>query len=327
MPGVRLDNPALYAKDMYKTAYEVRDAADVMYNKIYKVVPGVKGAGDKNTQILGLGDLDRHTVEGQDIDFRSPQEGWSYYVRYWTYSGGLTLTFEAVQDTVKLGNFLKDLAGTWTEASIHTKEEFAARPFNQGGAVAGDWCFNGSWIGHSDPSGNLMYDSEPLFNLTGNTRRTKGGETYFNSVAGLTMTPANFETIYNRHTAVNNRTELDRPMKNKADTLLTYPGADALMAKRICKTERGLPGGQLNDLNPYYGLCDPMDWDYLTDVNTNGGFYVGKRQHKDFQFHERQRPLIDFFEDKTNKGYKASFIERYGVLLKTFKAWTRGGGS
>ena len=127
MPGVRLDNPALYAKDMYKAAYEVIDKADTKHDKIYSVKSGVKGAGDKNTQILGLGDLERHLVEGQDIDFRSPKEGWSYYVKYWTFSGGLSLTFEAVQDTVKLGNFLKDLAKTWQESSIHTKEEFGAR--------------------------------------------------------------------------------------------------------------------------------------------------------------------------------------------------------
>ena len=324
MPGVRLDNPALYAKDMYKAAYEVVDKATVKYNQIYKVVSGVKGGGDKNTQILGLGDLERHTVEGQDINFRAPKEGWSYYVKYWTYSGGLSLTFEAVQDTVKLGNFLKDLAGTWQEAAIHTKEEFAALPFNNGGTAAGHWVFDGSWPGHTDPSGILLYDSYCLFNLTGNARVSKGGGTYITSTADITLTPANFETVYNMQTATNNRTELDRPMRNAADTLLTAPGTYALEAKRILKSEF-LPGTQMNDINPYRDMCAPMDWDYLTD--TAGTFYVGKKQHKDFQFHERQRPLIDFFEDKTNKGYKASFVERYGILIKTFKAWCRGGGS
>ncbi len=322
MPGVKLDNPSIYAKDMYKAAFEVREKADLMYPKIYKVVSGVKGGGDKNTQLLGLGDLDRHTVEGQDINFKSPSEGWSYYVKYWTFSGGLTLTFEATQDNVKLGNFLKELAGTWEEASLHTKEEFAARVFNNGGTLLGDFIFDGSWINNADPSGKVLYDGEPLFNLTGNTRSTKGGATYYNSVAGLTISPANFQTIWVLHTATNNRTELDRPAPNSADTLLTRPGADALMARRILKSEQ-LPGGQMNDLNPYFELASPMKWDHLTE----DAFYLGKRQHKDFQFHERQRALIDFFEDKTNKGMKASYIERYGILIKTFRAWTRAGGS
>jgi len=328
MPGTKLYNPSLYSKDMYKSAFQVRDAADTVRDKIYHVVKKATGAGHKETQLLGLGDLERHTVEGQDINFRAPKEGWTYYTKYWTFSGGVSLTFEAVQDTVKLGNFLKALAATWEEASIHTKEEFAARAFNNGGTLSGDYVFNGSHINQSDPSGPGMYDGTtaspiPLFNLTGNTFATKGGATYYTSVASIALSAANYETIYVLQTATNNRTELDRPMKNKADTLLTETGANFLLAKRIMTSEY-LPGSQMNDINPYRGQVTPMDWDYLTD---SGAFYVGKRQHKDFQFHERQTALIDFFEDKTNKGYKASYLERYGVMFKTHFAWCRGGGA
>ena len=326
MPGVRLDNPAIYQKDMYKAAFEVIDKADKMRDKIYNVVSGVTGAGDKSTQLLGLGDLERHTTEGQDIVFKSPSEGWTYYVKYWTFSGGLTLTFEAVQDNVKLGNFLNELAGTWAESSEHTKEEFAARPFNEGGTLSGDFVFNGSWLNNTDSSGDLMYDSKPHFTLSGNEFTHKGGGTYFNSTAGLALNPGNFETVYNLQTATNNRNELDRPTKMKVDTLLTLPGADYLMAKRILTTfgeRQSFPGGQLNDRNIYADLAAPMKWDHLTDT---GAFYVGKAQHRDFQFHERQTPLIDFFEDKTNKGYKASFVERYGILIKN-RVWNRGGGT
>jgi hypothetical protein len=322
MAGVRLDNPAIYQKDMYKAAFEEIDKADKVRDSIYKIVSGVKGAGDKATQMLGLGDLERHTTEGQDINFRSPAEGWTYYVKYWTFSGGLSLTFEAVQDTMKLGNFLNDLAATWAESSEHTKEEFAARPFNEGGTLSGDWIFNGSWLNNSDPSGDLMYDSKPLFCLTGNNYTHKGGGTYYNSTAGLTLSPANFQTTYILHTATNNRTELDRPSKARVDTCLTREGADYLMAKRIFETMKGLPGGQLNDKNIYEGMAKPVSWPYITDT----AYYVGQARHRDFQFHERQTPLIDFFEDKTNKGYKASFLERYGVMLKS-RPWTRGGGT
>jgi len=324
MPGVRLDNPSLYAKDMYKANYEVIDRMPVVYSDIYSLIKNVKGGGDKNTQLLGMGDLKRHQVEGEDIDFESPSEGWSYYVKYWTYSGGLTLTFEAVQDTVKLGNFLKDVAATWTESAIDAKETFAALPFNHGGDLLGHWAFNGSWVGNSDPSGNLMYDSYPLFNLTGNARSSKGGGTYYNSIAGLTLSPSTFEQVYLLHTATNNRSELDRPKRNSVDTLLVDP-TDSFMARKIVETPptQGLPGGQLNDSNVYYGLAKTIIWDYLTD----SAFYVGKRQHRDWQFHERQSALIDFFEDKNNKGYKASYVERFGILLKNWNVFSRGGGS
>ena len=325
MAGVRLDNPSIYSKDMYKAAFEVMDTADKVRDKIYKVVTGVNGGGDKSTQLLGLGDLERHTTEGQDINFRSPSEGWSYYVKYWTFSGGLSLTFEAVQDNVKLGNFLNDLAGTWAESSEHTKEEFAARPFNDGGTLSGDFVFNGSWLNNTDPSGDLMYDGKPQFALSGNEYTHKGGGTYYNSIAGLTLSAITFQQVYVLHTATNNRNELDRPTKMKIDTLLTRAGDDYLMALRVLKTmgeRQSLPGGQMNDYNIYKGLAEPLMWDYITD----SAFYVGKAQHKDFQFHERQTPLIDFFEDKTNKGYKASFVERYGILLKN-RPWARGGGT
>jgi len=320
--GVRLDNPSIYQKDMYKAAFDVIDKADKVRDKVYKIVSGVKGAGDKSTQLLGLGDLERHETEGQDINFKSSAQGWTYYVKYWTFSGGLSLTFEAVQDNVKLGNYLDELAATWAGSSEHTKEEFAARPFNDGGTLSGNWVFNGSWMDNTDPSGNLMYDVQPMFCLSGNEYTHKGGGTYYNSVAGLTLSPVNFQTIYVLHTATNNRTELDRPMKMKIDTCLTREGADYLMARRIFETTNGLPGGQMNDKNIYEGMAKPLAWPYITD----DAYYLGEAKHKDFQFHERQTPLIDFFEDKTNKGYKASFVERYGVLIKN-RPFTRGGGS
>lgn len=322
--GLRLDNPAIYQKDMYKAVFDVIDKVDNMRPKVYSVVPGVKGAGGKDTQMLGLGDLERHEVEGQDINFRSPSQGWAYYTKYWTFSDGLKLTFEAVTDAVKLGNFLDELAGTWAESSEHTKEEFSARPFNEGGTLSGDWIFNGSWTDNTDPSGNMMYDGGPLFCLSGNEYTHKGGGTYYNSVAGYSLDPDNFEAIYCLHVATNNRTELDRPMKIKVNTLLTQPGADYLEAERILSPGRGAPGKTTNEKNVYAGLgISPMAWDYLTDT---GAFFVGQAQHKDFQFHERQEPLVDFFEDKNNKGYKASFLERYGIMLKN-RPWCRGGGS
>ncbi|MBD3352826.1 MAG: hypothetical protein GF364_15170 [Candidatus Lokiarchaeota archaeon] len=327
MAGIRADQLALYTKDMYAAEYEGYKEIETKYDKIYKLRNDVKGAGDKVTQLLGAGDLKRHTVEGEDINYKSPIQGWEFLVKYWTYSDGISLTKESVEDTVKLGNLLNSLANSWGKSVRIAKEEMGSRVFNEGGTLAGDWVFNGTHSGNTDNSGDLLYDSFPLFNLTGNARATKGGGTYFNSVAGLTLTPDNFETIYNRHTSVNNRDERDRVVANPADTLLVYPGADRFQAERIVDTSRGIPNSQLNDKNPYYKLVDVIAWDYLTDINTNGGFYVGKRQSMDFQFHERQRPEIRFFRDDNNRGYKASIDIRIGVLLKNWRVWSRAGGS
>ena len=50
MAGVCLDNPSIYQKDMYKAAFEIIDKADKVRDKVYSVVSGVKGGGDKATQ-------------------------------------------------------------------------------------------------------------------------------------------------------------------------------------------------------------------------------------------------------------------------------------
>lgn len=329
MPGIRADQLALYLQDMYKASRETYKEADTVHDKIFKVVTGLEGAGDKETQILGAGDLVRHTVEGQSVNFKSPIQGYEYLVKYWTYSDGIVLTKEAVEDTVKLGNLLKDLASTWGISQRVEEESLGARVFTEGGLTGGDFVFNGTHTGNVDNSGDLIYDSIPFFALTGAPHVLKSGDTLFNSVAGLSLSAANFETIYNRHTATNNRDERNRIKQNPADTLLVKPGADRFLAERIVDTSRGLPFSQNNDINPYYKIVSVIAWDYLNtnteeDVNV---FYVGKKLTNALQFRKRQMPEIRFFRDEDNLGYKASFNLRMGILVKNFRNWTRGGGS
>lgn len=317
------DQIALYTKDMYEAAREAYVEEPVVHPNIYKVVTGVKGGGDKKTQILGAGDLDEHTTEDQDILFESPVQGWQYWVKYRTFSKGVNFSKNAVEDTVKLGNLLNDYAETWGRSVRIKKETDGAKIFNNGGYTDGDGIFNGSWGDEVAAGGSLLYDSKPLFNLTGNTRSSKGGGTYYNAVSGLSLNPANFETLYNLATATNNRDERDRPINNIVDTLLTRQGADYLMAKRILTTTQGLPGGQLNDKNVYEGLVSPMDWAFLTDT----AHYVGKKQHRDFQWHDRQKPEIRFYRREENRGYRATIDVRWGILIKNFRVWVRGGGT
>lgn len=325
MAGLRADQVALYLKDMYKAEHESYIAEPTMYDKIYKVMQGnqVSGAGDKNTQILGAGDLRRHASENQDIVYKSPVQGWQFFVRYWTYSDGLALAKEAVEDTQKLGNLLKDLASTWGVSVRIIKETFAARPFNVGGATSGDAILNGSHTGNVAPYGNLAYDNAPLFNLVGNTRKTKGGGTYYNAISGNALNPQNFETLYNLMTATNNRDERDRIVSMTPDTLLTQPGSDAFLAERIVDSSVGYPNSQLNDKNPYYKIVTPMVWQYLND----SAWYLGKRGDKDWQFHERQNSEIRFFRDEMNLSYKASVNIRIGVFIKNWRTWHKSNGT
>lgn len=327
--GLRGDQIKMYVKDMYKMEREGRKELPTMHDKVFKVLLGATGAGTREDQTLGAGRLRRHETENESIRFKSPVAGWSFYARYWMYTDGMFFSKEAHDDTTKLGNIVKDIAKTWGRMVRVEEEELGSAIFNDGGDLAGSWPFNGTHAGgQTDPSGNLMYDSEPLFNLTGNTRSTKGGGTYYNSVASLALTADNLETVYNLHTTTNNRTERDVRIENPADTLLVQSGAERFKADRILDTSRGLPGTQLNDKNVYYNLLTPMDWSYLTDgAGTYPAFYVMKRQSDALQFHKRQMPEIRFFRDEKDLGYYTSINMRMGTLLKDFRPVSRGGGT
>lgn len=321
------DQIALMEKSMYEVARESFKEIPVVYPKVYKVVEGATGGGDRMTQLLGADKLRQNTSENQAFQFKSPVQGWQSWVAYQTFSDAVDFSKNAVEDNVKngqIGKTLDDYAKTWGGAIRVTKEEYAAKFFNNGGLTAGDAIFNGSWGNEVDSSGNLCYDSFPLFNLTGNKRSTKGGGTYYNGIVSGTLTPANFGTAYDLMSVSNKYTEMDTIMENKPDTLLTQDGSDYRAARRIVESTQ-LPGGQLNDINEYAGLVKPLSWSYLS----GSAWYVGKAQHDDLQFHERQKPVIEFYRDQSTRGYRATIDVRFGVWIRpgAWKRWVKVGGS
>lgn len=324
--GVSGDQTNLYIKDMYKCAYDVRDKKDPKYPIVYSVKKGadVTGCGVKETQLLGADELDQEDSEATDINFVSPVQGWVFYGKYITYKKGVKFSFQSIEDDQKLGDLLKAYAATWSDRFIVKKETLAASVFNRGGDLLGNAVFNGSHTGNTATYGNMLYDNQSLFNLTGDPRSSKGGvTTYYNAVTGLSVTPENFETLYNLMTATNNRDEQDIIRENQPDTVITMPGANAFSMMKILQTERGLPGGQLNDVNPYYGLINKhVIWDYVTE-----GWYIGKRNDEGLQFHERQEPTFRYFRDEKNLTYNASVHCRAGVFIKDWRRWVRGAGT
>lgn len=330
MAGLRADQQAGYQKDMYKYERIGEELQEAMYPKIYKVkTEGVTGAGDKFTQKLSAGRLKRHTTEGEVIDFQSPMEGFTSQVVYHTYSAGLTFTYEAVKDAIKMQNMVKDFATTWGDELTRSKEELASRAFNNGGTLLGDFVFNGSFEGNADASGDLLYDNEPFFNLVGNENTTKGGQTSYNSVASAysagAITPSHFSTLYNLMTATNNIDELGRPTMNKPDTIVCKPGADYDSIWTLLNSDQ-IANSQLNDKNVHKGrIQNIVPWDYITE----NAIYIGKAKSDLVQFEERQKAEIDFFEHKPTKGYMASIIARFGVHFKpgSRRLWVRGGGT
>ena len=178
MRAAKVVDGKLMEKDMYGVARETYKEEPVMYPKVFKVVNGVKGGGDKFTQLLGAHDIKEHTTENEDIDFHSPVQGWQAYVRYRTFSDGVNFSKNAVEDNVRngeIGKTLKGYSATWGSALRNKKETFGANIFTYGGYTSGDAIYNNSWGNETDGAGDLIYDSDSLFVLTGDTRTTKGG--------------------------------------------------------------------------------------------------------------------------------------------------------
>ena len=321
------DQMALVEKDMYKVSRESYKEDALVYPKIFKVVNGVKGGGDKFTQLLGAHDIKEHETENEDIDFHSPVQGWQALVKYRTFSDGVNFSKNAVEDNIRngeIGKTLKGYAGTWGSAIRNKKETFAANILNYGGYTSGDAIYNNAWGNEADAAGDLIYDTQSLFGLTGDGHTTKGGDEYYNAISSGALSPSTFETLYVLVSDTNAYSEQDRRIANKPDTLLTKDGADALMAKRICLSNN-LPGGELNDTNIYKGLVNPISWGYLDGT----GWYVLKAKCDELQWHERQKPVIEFFRRQENRGYRASVDTRWGVLIKPgiWRKIARTGGS
>jgi len=321
------DQMELYQKNMYAISREGYKLRPVQYDKIFSIKKDVTGAGDKFTQLLGADKFAEKTVQGKGFVFRSPVQGFQSQVSYKTFYDAVQFDKEEVEDNVKsgaIGRTLNGYAESWGDAYRVTKEEFCASFFNYGGLTSGNAIFNGSWGDNTDSSGDLVYDSKPLFNLTGNARTAKDGTTYYNSVTSSALNPTNFNILYDLMAVTNGYNEVGVRVENKPDTLLTQDGSDFRAARKLLESEKE-SGGQLNDKNILQGIVKPLSWSYLE----NDAWFVMKVKQPELAFEDRQKPLIDFYRNKETRGYMATVDARFGVHLRpgVWRNIARNGGS
>lgn len=334
MAQLTSDQMALYVKEMYPVMNEKYKEEELFYPKIFYIENDVDGAGSKETQILGADKFRKKTAQGQNFQFRSPVQGWQTYVAYDTFMDAVKFDKEEVEDNVKngqIGRTLKNYARSWGKAYRVTKEEFTSGFFNNGGALAGNAIFNGSFADQADPSGDLLYDGKPFFNLAANARTAKDGTTYYNSVVASEITETNVGTLYDLMAVTNAYSEIGTKANNEPNCILTESGSDYRKAWRICMTEK-LPGGELNDKNPWYSgggakdvaTLQPMHWRYLS----GGAWYIGRAKDERLCFEDRQKPVLEFYRNKENRAYLATVDSRFGVHMKAgvWRCWTRNGG-
>jgi len=317
---------ASMTRDSYKVALTEYDKEPIVSEQLYELRTDPEGMGTKKTDLLGLGRFTKHTVEHQNYDVKNPKQGYTKWAKYDGFSIALEFSKLLVERNVKFDDMLKEISSTVGESYRVEKEYYGATPFNNGGDLSGNDIFDGSTMDgvETDTSGDVMYDGEPFFNLSNNTRSSKQGGTYYNSVASLTLTRDNFQTIYVLFTNTNSKNENDFRMGLKPDTLLTDMGNDMFMAQRILQST-DLPNTALNDKNPTKGSMLGMThiaWGYLTD----SAFYEGKRKHRDMWFCNAEPLEVNFWRNRNNGSYLWSGTFMIGVGVWDWRLWARGGG-
>lgn len=322
MAVVRSDMTKGMVRDMYDWYFEQRDYAmkDTVYDKIIDLrdVTGEKSPYAQSTSAVGNGKFaevaERESIPAEDII-----EGFTTYAKYRKFGKRIEMSEESVDDHTKTANLLKETVMGWADSEQWTLENFYSNHFNKGGFTAGDDLFDQSIPGILTYSpGDFIYDSKPLFVLTGNNHTSKGGATYFNSL-NVSLDPANLETAMEKMSADNNRNERDEIINLGSDYVLVVPEQLRATAERIVKSDL-LPGSDTNDINVLRDRFQVVPWN---NISTATSWYIGIRK-KGIRAYKRKNMKIDFYYDEETETFIAKGSFRYGCMIQNFRFWLAG---
>ena len=129
------------------------------------------------------------------------------------------------------------------------------------------------------------------------------------------MTSTNLQTGYNQITNTNNFDERGEKISLRPDVLL-IPSSLRFTARTILESDN-VVGSANNDINVTQNLVEPIEWQYLTDTD---GWFLGHKQ-KGVRFLERKAPVIDFYQDETDKKFYATVDARWGATVLDWRYW------
>ena len=120
---------------MYVYGMEKYDSIPTVYDKIFEVIQS-DSSYEKETDVSGMGNLSEKKPS-EKVVFSNPMEGYTIISKNRTFADGVEFQMELVMDIPKekIANIVTDEAASWAESVVRTKEEFAARFFNEGGLV------------------------------------------------------------------------------------------------------------------------------------------------------------------------------------------------
>jgi len=304
-------------KNAYEYGLEQRE-----YEQEKSVVPLIcdikttNAAWEQSTTVISSSDLEQFN-EGEEIPSTGLKEGYTTYCGIKKFGKKLAATREVSKDIQRLEHWVEDITKQFMVDAQRTKDKFVAKHFNYGGYTSGHSIFNQTLENglFTDPSGDYIYDGKPFFNLSGNTRSSKGGGTYYNGVA-LDLNDANFRTLWQLITRTNAYNEDDTEVAITPDIILVPTGEMKFKADEVLKSSKN-PYSAENRINPIQDLVKPISWRYLSDTDA---WFIGCAK-KGLIFYQSEEPEIDFWYDHKHQVYYYSIVERYGLMIKNWRFW------
>jgi len=284
-----------------------------MYTEIFDVQKTTK-AWEQGTSVIGSGLLEE-TAEGVDAPIMSVTEGFTTYGPIKSFKKRIVATRESQDDHQRFEDVVRRIATEWGAGWKETKDEYAVKLYLRGGYTAGDAVFNASvaGLGFSDPTGLLIYDSKPWFNLSNNTRANKAGTTYYNAAA-LALNIANFQTTWDLMTVTNAKRENDQDVPIEPTHIMHGSGSLEWTSRTMLESTL-LPGTANNDINPLQGIVDLFVWRKMTDTD----FYDLLVAKKGKIFYDRMEPEITYFQNDRNFDKEVAIMARIGHMITNWR--------
>jgi len=312
------DFPKLLLKDLYGWFFENYATFNPVYPMLFDVKKSDTGT-EFETSGIGLGKL---TERGQSepITYDNLKEGYQTQIKMREFSSAFKISSKMQQDTPenKIRDFARSVAMEWAQSVINTKEDFAAKFFNNGGLTAGHDVFDNTDELYTDPTGKLCYDGKPFFNLSGNNRSAKGHATTYYNGLGSALDGTTIQTAYTLMTSTNNRNERgDKVMINP--NIVLIPPALKFTAETILNSTALITGinGTLGNANTNQNLLTPIEWQYLTDVDA---WFIGEAR-KGLVWYDRTMPEIRTWIDESTRDIHYSISLRFGAGVKNWRYW------
>lgn len=296
LPGDYAAQATLRAHEVVPEVYEGL-MVDNVIPRVAEVMMGSEmsnGLYHRCTQELG-DDVPAEREMGTQVDPGNTKEGAHTIIR----KRFIAKKYAIPREFFEHGQVGPDTVQNWaaSKASHFAQKRFEAEQlgfwklFNNGGLTAGHAAFDNSVPDLvSDPGGKLLYDSKPLFNLTGNARTAPNGTTYYNGVA-LSLTHSNWVTLDNLVADTNGYTETGDRLDTMPNVIIVPTALrHAALAIRDAAGKAGVADNDANTLKSYDVVVVP----HLTDADA---WFLMKARMGIVYVQDDRPPTVEFKYD------------------------------